>query len=220
MTGLTFSPFEICTSFGSSLDRHFIQPTCKTTAFDTSSSTHLAIHTRYISPVPVLSLCQTWGSPVGETLSSFSSLPFPFTLYFILSQMSCLSTPPPPPLPPDQLKADHPSFLFHCVHWSKTVSFYLRQNLSVFGVTEWLSSISELWSGKPTWSNSSLAGRSQFLEPCHSAFEVCPGLLVRIKTTSECQPCFPGCVWTNSACHFVSCLPLKTLLTCSTVMLG
>ena len=25
---------------------------------------------------------QTWGSPVGETLSSFSSLPLPFTLYF------------------------------------------------------------------------------------------------------------------------------------------
>ena len=37
-------------------------------------STHLAIHARYISPVSVLSLCQIWGSPVGETLSSFSSL--------------------------------------------------------------------------------------------------------------------------------------------------
>ena len=51
---------------------------------DTSSSTHLAIHTRYISPVPVFSLCQTWGSPVGETLSSSS----PFTLCLILSLYS------------------------------------------------------------------------------------------------------------------------------------
>ena len=64
---------------------HSFNPLVKTTAFDTSSSTHLAMHTRYISPVSVLSLCQTWGHPVGETLSSFSSLPLPFTLYFILS---------------------------------------------------------------------------------------------------------------------------------------
>ena len=44
-----------------------------------------------ISPVSVLSLCQTWGSPVGETLSSFSSFPLPFTLYCILSVI--LETP-------------------------------------------------------------------------------------------------------------------------------
>ena len=39
--------------------RHSFNPRAKTTVCDTSSSTHLAIHTRYISSVSVLSLCQT-----------------------------------------------------------------------------------------------------------------------------------------------------------------
>ena len=34
-------------------------------------------------------LSQTWGSPVSKTLSSFSSLPLPFTLYFILYIIFC-----------------------------------------------------------------------------------------------------------------------------------
>ena len=32
-------------------------------------------------------ICQIWGSPVGETLSSFSSLPLPFILGFILTSL-------------------------------------------------------------------------------------------------------------------------------------
>ena len=39
-------------------------------------------------------LHQTWGSPVGEMLSSFSSLPLPFTLYFILSIYSLSNETP------------------------------------------------------------------------------------------------------------------------------
>ena len=91
MTGLTFSPFEFCTSFWFFFWltlclvtlMPFILPKCKNHCFPHLSNTHLAIHTRHISPVSVFSLCLTWGSPVGEMLSSSP----PFTLYLILSTL-------------------------------------------------------------------------------------------------------------------------------------
>ena len=58
--------FPFCGSGNAVTHRHFIQshscrsfnPRVNTTAFDTSSSTHLATHTRNVSSVSVLSLCR------------------------------------------------------------------------------------------------------------------------------------------------------------------